>query len=457
MPISVTCPGCGKRLRAKDSLAGRSVACPSCRQKLIVPSTDREPGTYLFQSETPPEESQPPNKSAPHREDPEHEGPPARSRKPAKKDSREAPPHLQPLQSKETPLWLRHLHWLLALALIPLALSLLQKAEEEDLLSRLIDTMQQAPPDVRSRVEREIEHGEGSLDDLLKALPDQKLTGAFLERKTWAHWGFAALMAIVFMAFFMFLAWDGSAEPVHLFGIGFFTATIGILLLFLFQLAAEFSQGVWLHGRSILVLIFYIVKFVGYSYRAALDPENGFFLSFIGYTLGVGLCEEVCKALPLFWHYRRPSDQTWRGAFLWGLASGAGFGLAEAILYAGSYYNGVMGPGIYPVRFISCVALHALWTGSVGITLNQRQSLIQGEMTWYEYIPPILLIVAVPMVLHGLYDTLLKKEMNAWALGVAICSFLFLAFQISRLRTGDDRTATEDFLKEYKQRRLAGS
>jgi RsiW-degrading membrane proteinase PrsW (M82 family) len=416
---------------------------------------EEEQAAYQFEKEPGEKEGPPPKKKiVSHRQEQEQESP---ARPPAKKSLRASPPYPPPLKSKETPLWLRHLHWLLALALIPLALSLLQKAEDDDVLSRLIDTMRQAPPDVRSRVEREIDKGEGSLDDLLKALPDQKLTGAFLGRRTWAHWGFAAVMAVIFMAFFMFLASDGSAEPLHLFLIGFFTATIGILLLFLFQLAAEFSQGVWIHGRSILVLIFYLVKFIGYSYRAALDPENGFFLSFMGYTLGVGLCEEVCKALPLFWHYRRPSDQTWRGAFIWGLASGAGFGLAEAILYAGSYYNGVMGPGIYPVRFISCVALHALWTGSVGITLNQRQSLIQGEMNWYEYIPPILLIVAVPMVLHGLYDTLLKKEMHAWALAAAICSFLFLAFQISRLRTGDERAATDDFLKEYKQRRLASS
>src|SRR5262249_20877134 len=157
-------------------------------------------------------------------------------------------------------------------------------------------------------------------------------------------------------------------------------------------------------------------------------PENGFFLSFIGYTCGVGLCEEVVKALPLFWIYRRGTEQTWRGAFLWGLASGAGFGIAEAIMYSGRYYNGIHGPEIYLVRFISCVALHALWTGSVGITLNQRQHLIQEDISWYEYIPRVVLIVGVPVILHGLYDTFLKKDINAGALAVAIGSFLWLAF-----------------------------
>ena len=60
---------------------------------------------------------------------------------------------------------------------------------------------------------------------------------------------------------------------------------------------------------------------------------------------------------------------TWRGACLWGMASGVGFGLAEGVLYAGQSYNGVAPAGIYLVRFASCVALHAVWSGSVGITV----------------------------------------------------------------------------------------
>ena len=202
-------------------------------------------------------------------------------------------------------------------------------------------------------------------------------------------------------------------------------------------------------------MIFWVLKFIAFSYNAAADPSNGFFLSFLGYTLGVGLCEELVKAIPLLLHYRQPSDQSWRGAFLWGLASGAGFGIAEGIIYSSNHYNGIAGPGIYVVRFISCVALHALWTGSVGITINQRQALIQQEMAWYEYIPPIFLMISVPMVLHGLYDTFLKKELNGAALGVAILSFVFLAFQIYRLHGADDETARERMLAEYKRRRAA--
>jgi RsiW-degrading membrane proteinase PrsW (M82 family) len=371
------------------------------------------------------------------------------------------PASLPPLTTNDPPLWLRHLHWLLVLALLPLAFSLLHSSgDREDIQERIDKTIEQAPPDVQLRIDQviqKINQGEATRADLFAVLPGHKFSGAFLPSDSHAHWGFAAGATVLFMAFFLLLSASGTANPLHLLGIGLFTATIGILLLLTLQFLAHWTQGVWLRGGGLVTIIFYIVKLIGFSYQAALDPENGFILSFLGYTLGVGFCEEVCKALPLLWHYRRPSDQGWRTAFLWGLASGAGFGISEGITYAGNYYNGVSGLDIYVVRFISCVALHALWTGSVGITLQQRQGLIQGEMAWHEYIPRLVAIVGVPMVLHGLYDTLLKKDMNAGALAVAVLSFLFLAFQISRLHGADDEAAKEAMLREYKRRRAAMS
>jgi RsiW-degrading membrane proteinase PrsW (M82 family)/DNA-directed RNA polymerase subunit RPC12/RpoP len=461
MAISLTCGECGKRLKARDELAGKRLPCPHCGQKILIPEADADIATFLLQEETPPES--PPSPAPPSPANEEEEEPIGVRRKPSPavtKRRKDDVSVLPPLTANEPPLWLRHLHWLLVLALLPLTFSLLSERGEDEREKQFKETLEQAPLDVQLRVIElldKMEKGEASRADLFAALPNHKLMGAFLSHDSYAHWGFAAGAAILFMAFFVLLASQKTAEPLHLLGFGLFTATIGILLLLLFQVLADWSQGFWVTGRSILVLIFYFVKFIGFSYRAAMDPENRFFLSFMGFTLGVGFCEEVCKALPLLWHYRNPSSQSWRTAFLWGLASGTGFGIAEGILYAGRYYNGISGPGVYVVRFISCVALHALWTGSVGITLHQKQGLIQGEMSWYEYIPRLLVIVGVPMILHGLYDTLLKKDMNALALGVAVLSFLFLAFQISRLHGADDEEAQKAMLREYKRRRAAMS
>jgi hypothetical protein len=41
-------------------------------------------------------------------------------------------------------------------------------------------------------------------------------------------------------------------------------------------------------------------------------------------------------------------------------------------------------------------------------------------------------IVAIPMILHGVYDTLLKKDMGAFALVVAVLSFVWMTWRLER-------------------------
>src|SRR4051794_19472270 len=37
MPISLTCPACGARLKAPDHAAGRTLRCPKCQGAVAVP------------------------------------------------------------------------------------------------------------------------------------------------------------------------------------------------------------------------------------------------------------------------------------------------------------------------------------------------------------------------------------------------------------------------------------
>ncbi|HEY1859355.1 MAG TPA: PrsW family glutamic-type intramembrane protease, partial [Gemmataceae bacterium] len=186
------------------------------------------------------------------------------------------------------------------------------------------------------------------------------------------------------------------------------------------------------------------------AFRRALDPERSLFVNFFGYTLGVGLCEELCKALPLLWYVRRRERATWQGACLWGMASGVGFGVAEGITYSAQLYNGVMGPEPYITRFISCVTLHAVWTASVGLTLYHCRGMVrhavgdvlyEGVFHWSELVWPLLRVLGVAMVLHGSYDALLTKDMIAPALLVALISFAWLGWQIETCREVDDLRA----------------
>jgi RsiW-degrading membrane proteinase PrsW (M82 family) len=322
----------------------------------------------------------------------------------------------------------RFLYLLLPLTLVPLGFQTF--AEQSDVEERVQRTLISHPElaDKLKSVESE--------DDLFAALPDHRIEGAHLARDTWVHWIYALVAATVYFLLMRLLFEPGGSSAMHLLTVGAVTGTIGIISLLAFQWIAEFTQGFWLRGGSIIVVLFYIVKLIGFSYHAALDPENGFALSFLGFTCGVGLCEELTKILPVVFLVGNDNKLGWRAACLIGLASGVGFGVAEGIMYSSSYYNGVMSADIYLTRFISCVALHAVWTAAAAIqAVHNRAAFDSSEGT--DWLFNLLWIIGVPAILHGLYDTLLKRDMSGLALVVAALSFAWLIWMIERARSGD--------------------
>ncbi len=84
------------------------------------------------------------------------------------------------------------------------------------------------------------------------------------------------------------------------------------------------------------------------------------------------------------------------------------------------------------MRFISCVALHATWTGAAAIAIHRHRATLEGTEHWLNWLFQAIAIVFVPMVLHGLYDTLLKKDHDALALFAAVASVAWLAWQIEK-------------------------
>jgi RsiW-degrading membrane proteinase PrsW (M82 family) len=387
MAFVVECE-CGNKLNVKEEFAGKKARCTKCGRPLTLsPATSASP--------------QP-------------------SSRPAKVT--------QPDEKPRT--WNRR-YLFLALALLPLLFSVVG-SDDAPFLLRLKSTIDSAPAEVTAKVEKAFSSNETTLDDIINLLPGAKLEGALLARNTWIHWAFALLSAGA-AGLSLALLFKVDKKTLRTLGlIALFTGTVGIAFLLLVQLMASWTQGAWLRGRGIITLVFYIVKFIGFSYRAALDPENGFAASFFGFTFGVGFCEELCKALPLIYTFRSKTTLDWRAACVWGLASGVGFGVSEGITYSSDFYNGISSGGIYVVRFVSCVALHSFWTASVGISMHERQATIQGPMNWYDWIQPLLMILGVPMVLHGLYDTVLKRDMGLLAVVIAAATFGWLAWKIEQ-------------------------
>ena len=130
---------------------------------------------------------------------------------------------------------------------MPLAFSLL--GEKEDVFERAKRTIA-AHPEVMEKVGA----GEKSDVELLDLLPDGKLEGAHLLRRTWMHWLYALAAAGLFSFLILTLFERGDANVAHVLVVGATTATVGIFMLLAFQIVANLTQNLWLRGGGVVTL-----------------------------------------------------------------------------------------------------------------------------------------------------------------------------------------------------------
>lgn len=312
---------------------------------------------------------------------------------------------LEPAESSHSPR--EYLYWALPLALLPLAFALGQPPDDTE--ARFHRTVHEAPKSVKYRIQQLERDPFATIDDLFDVLPGNKIIGAFAPRTTQIHWAFAGAAVAVFLGLAMATFPHGGSRPIVLLGVGLFTATAGIMLLLMVQ------------------------PFFMFTVHDVLDDTSNFTISLFGYILGVGLFEELAKLLPVIWRMRR-GLMRWRAACLWGLASGAGFGVAEGIFYSEQFYNGISTIEMYFVRFASCVALHAIWSASAALSLCAHSRAVVDPQDKAVMAFTILRAIAVPAVLHGIYDVVLQYHYDIAALVVALMSFGWLASQIETTR-----------------------
>jgi RsiW-degrading membrane proteinase PrsW (M82 family) len=375
MLIEVRCP-CGKQLRAADSLIGQTIQCNLCGREVLVPD-------------------------------------------PAAVVPKPKPPVQEVVAAAANNSPREYMYWALALAIFPLAVYLAQP--RDDLGARFRQALPKAPPEAQRVIER-IRENFDVPDDVLalilvRLLPSGRLDEqALLSRHTSWHWVFAAAVAGVFFVFASCLFAPGTAKPAHLVVVTLFTGTMGV------------AFDLILRDFKIFDLFIHLGTMPGEN------PVQGFLAAWAGFTFGVGLVEEFSKLLPLIWLQRRKEMISWRVACLWGLTSGAGFGISEALFYSEYLYNGISSGFQYAVRFISCVGAHAVLSASAGVSLYHSQHLLNQAVTWYEKGVVLLRVLVIVMLLHGLYDCLLAKEIYGPAFLVDATAFLWLAWQIETTR-----------------------
>lgn len=181
-----------------------------------------------------------------------------------------------------------------------------------------------------------------------------------------------------------------------------FTAFIGVPLLLFFQRFPPFN-----------------------ALYAAI--KMGLVFKLIGFVLGVGILEEICKALPVYLFLLRPgklSDPL--TAAFYGAMSGLGFAIAEGSAYSLGYAFGLirgdLGFGSYvlvsTIRFITVPLFHAILAGIVGyfIGLAAINPARQGAI--------LCIGLAIAAVLHGLYNTFSGGLLGILIIAVSIVLFV---------------------------------
>lgn len=416
MPILVTCE-CGRTLRARDAQAGKQCRCPACGLILVVPLPAAEEPSVEQSAPTPP----PPTPVitlgyADHetvgRADPlVHGG--------VRPIPVIAAPPVDVARLERS--WRGNAWWVFLLMMLPLALiTFFPRPSIQQRIQRTIE----AHPEIvelRNKFEHQVLANYPDMNTVLQLLPHKRLAGAMLPYTSILHWLFAVAAAVLFIP----LVWR--ALPVPAMTIrrtvltALFTGTAGVLLLISIQLSRFLC----------CITVFYY---------AALDPAAPFGPSLIGFVFGVGVCEEVIKCLPILWRLFHGTLLNWREACLIGMASGAGFGISEAILYAGRY-NGVEGYETYLVRFLSAITLHILLSGAAAILIQRKQEHLVEDVDPLNWFLTLLAIIIVPIVLHGLFNAFAKKEMIAGCFGVAVASFAWLAWLIHGSRRRENEIA----------------
>ncbi|MDZ7958415.1 MAG: PrsW family glutamic-type intramembrane protease [Aulosira sp. DedQUE10] len=172
-------------------------------------------------------------------------------------------------------------------------------------------------------------------------------------------------------------------------------------------------------------LLLFIQKFPIFSFLYAAT-DWGLIPRLIGFVLGVGILEEVCKALPIYFFFLRPAKliDPLTLAF-YGTMSGLGFAISEGVVYSVVYAFGLVQGEIdisayvltNTIRFVCLPLFHAIWAGISGYFLGlaainpSRQAAI------------IVIGIAIASVLHGLYDTF-----AGGLLGLVVMAFSILLF-----------------------------
>jgi RsiW-degrading membrane proteinase PrsW (M82 family) len=150
------------------------------------------------------------------------------------------------------------------------------------------------------------------------------------------------------------------------------------------------------------------------------------FLRLVGFIFGVGFCEELIKAIPLFLIIKSAKEPYIpQSMVFYGLMSGIAFGVFEGVQYqmtvnAKLDYNSAFFMNV--ARLTSLPFLHAIWSGIAGYFLAFSNLYPKYRISLY------FLSIFIPATIHGLYDTL------GWSIPGLLLTFLSVILLMNYLK-----------------------
>lgn len=192
----------------------------------------------------------------------------------------------------------------------------------------------------------------------------------------------------------------------------YFSAIWGLFFYYFFktgQVSLKITLYVFFLTQAFVFLIWDILGLPKLNpFYQLLDTV--FILNLLGYVFGVGLTEEFVKLLPLLIIYRFAKEPLQpKTLVFYGLMSGIAFGVFEGVQYQMSVninleYTSSFFMNI--ARLTSIPFLHATWTGIAGYFIGFAKLYPLYRHALY------FLAIAIPSVLHGLYDTFCSTHLG---------------------------------------------
>ncbi|KWW30765.1 MAG: hypothetical protein AUK63_744 [bacterium P3] len=256
-----------------------------------------------------------------------------------------------------------------------------------------------------------------------------------LQRKTWSSNKRLLILALIGLVPLMLLGligWFANSVPFIVFYTVslYFSIIWGLFFYYFFrtqQVKLKTTVAIFFISQAVVFLIFGLgLNYLNPFYF--LGENSNFLIRLIFFVFAVGVTEEVVKALPLWIVSARSKEPIIPQTLVfYGLISGIAFGVFEGVQYqmtVNAELNYTSSFFLNIARLTSLPFLHAIWCGIAAYFSTFAMLYPKYRRSLY------FLAIAIPALLHGLYDTL-----GGGIIGVLI-SFIGVVLLMTYLKKG---------------------